>query len=1108
MILEKADVTMEPDKEDGNSRYLETRSTSNSWPKLDAGRRKKRSRSKLDILSRTSYLVDDTDVEAGDVNAGAGFLKGTETVITGESRFATNMQKTRKLFKRQVMTKHRLPPVPLTDDDDHSSLSDSTEQPKSYRTFLRDQRYEDPKHRDNSLGRGQLPLQIRQQNDLYEPQPQEENVGGLKGRRVMFFRNGDIHFKPKQVLINQKTYANLEKLLVDLSSMVETSTGVKHIFSWPEGREIKSIKDFENGKYYICSSTSKLQRVDYGNSKENHWKGGKIDRKENFLFQQDGKVQSPLRRPRILTIISNMYRDSREKLILNTNSQMNFEDILNDISNMVNIPNPPVRALYTERPPHQKVESYSQLIREFADHDNFLACGEEMLPFELMPKKPIAADSQGKSKKGVRRRNTKSELSRVSRDQSLSPTRESEDTAFNELVQDKVSSRFVAKTKRNKTDSIKVDINGKIREFFPPSVQQDDDDGRKPDKKIKLDWVYGFRGRDVKQNLAVLPSSGQLVYFVAAVVVLYDKKFSTQKHYLGHSEEITCLTIHPNGRFIATGQTAGKTPDKGAHVRVWDGTSLSTYAVIGLGIFQQGISCVNFSDKGTMNAGKSNASYGELLMAIDDSDRHQLSVWDWQTEKVLAKTTTSSDPVVSGCFYPNDETILITYGKEHIHFWKMFLDKGKKIMRDKLSGIFEDYVPKFVTSVCFSSSGNVITGDSTGAILVWSHDENNVFTINEELSQYTKKAHKKSVSSLCMLGDGTLLSGGGNEVKAWDSINDYAPVKERILPSTAGHVRSIVPINKGGLDGSIYVSTTRNKVLEGSLQLKFKFIIQGHVEELWAVESHPLEQTFISAGHDQTVVKWSAVAHTAVWKVNVENPCTCISIDPRGRIVALGTTAGKIIALNSLNGAMLTTLPCGAAQINALGFSPDGKLLGVGTFDGFIQIYHVQEEGHQFFKTHISSLKHNNIFIMHLDWSVDSKYIQAVLGDYEIVYWDVTTGQKIKSPRLVRDIKWATQNCPIGYPLIGAWQNLDRGDVINVVARSQYQDLMMIGDSKGQLRLYKWPSAPSKANFRHTKVFSSNVTCVTFTCDDNFVIASGGNDAALMQFSVLDPVNT
>ena len=33
-----------------------------------------------------------------------------------------------------------------------------------------------------------------------------------------------------------------------------------------------------------------------------------------------------------------------------------------------------------------------------------------------------------------------------------------------------------------------------------------------------------------------------------------------------------------------------------AHVRIWDGIKLSTYAVIGIGVFQQGISCLSFSD--------------------------------------------------------------------------------------------------------------------------------------------------------------------------------------------------------------------------------------------------------------------------------------------------------------------------------------------------------------------------------------------------------------------------------------------------------------------------------------------------------------------------------
>ena len=52
------------------------------------------------------------------------------------------------------------------------------------------------------------------------------------------------------------------------------------------------------------------------------------------------------------------------------------------------------------------------------------------------------------------------------------------------------------------------------------------------------------------------------------------------------------------------------------------------------------------------------------------------------------------------------------------------------------------------------------------------------------------------------------------------------------------------------------------------------------------------------------------------------------------------------------------------------------------------------------------------------------------------------------------------------------------------------------------------PSSILQAGYRQSKTFSSNVTCASFTCDDSSVLTSGGNDAALMQFSVLDPMNT
>ncbi|GFR66996.1 serine/threonine-protein kinase DCLK2 [Elysia marginata] len=249
-------------------------------------------------------------------------------------------------FRRVGETGLNFPPRGHSDDDDLNSSESEALDAYTQPWPDEDERYEESNLQDISNGNR------RRQPTTGNQQTTKESY---LGKRVWFFRNGDIHYKPKQILINSRIYQSLEHLLVGLSQIVETSTGVKFVFSWPEGKEVKSLSEFQNGKYYVCSSTRQLQRVDYGNSREGPWRLGKIDRNENFLFQKNGKVQSPLRRPRVLTIISNMYRDSREKLILNTNSQMNFEDILTDIVNMVNIPNPPVRALYTERRPHQQV---------------------------------------------------------------------------------------------------------------------------------------------------------------------------------------------------------------------------------------------------------------------------------------------------------------------------------------------------------------------------------------------------------------------------------------------------------------------------------------------------------------------------------------------------------------------------------------------------------------------------------------------------------------------------------------------------------------------------------------------------------------------------------
>ena len=53
----------------------------------------------------------------------------------------------------------------------------------------------------------------------------------------------------------------------------------------------------------------------------------------------------------------------------------------------------------------------------------------------------------------------------------------------------------------------------------------------------RLEWVYGYRGRDARCNLSILPT-GEIIYYVAAVVVLNNLQEQSQRHYLGEHNSV------------------------------------------------------------------------------------------------------------------------------------------------------------------------------------------------------------------------------------------------------------------------------------------------------------------------------------------------------------------------------------------------------------------------------------------------------------------------------------------------------------------------------------------------------------------------------------------
>ena len=54
---------------------------------------------------------------------------------------------------------------------------------------------------------------------------------------------------------------------------------------------------------------------------------------------------------------------------------------------------------------------------------------------------------------------------------------------------------------------------------------------------------YGYHGKDTFNNLHTLPS-GELLYFVSTMAVIYNKETNNQRHYTGHADDIKWYNNH------------------------------------------------------------------------------------------------------------------------------------------------------------------------------------------------------------------------------------------------------------------------------------------------------------------------------------------------------------------------------------------------------------------------------------------------------------------------------------------------------------------------------------------------------------------------------------
>ena len=665
-------------------------------------------------------------------------------------------------------------------------------------------------------------------------------------------------------------------------------------------------------------------------------------------------------------------------------------------------------------------------------------------------------------------------------------------------------------------NSVKMYLRGRPITFYLPKTDETqkyslDSITKAPKEHLKLEWVYGYRGKDCRSNLYQL-ATGEIVYFTAATVVLYNVEENIQRHYLGHTDDIKCIAIHPDLVTVATGQVAGHDSNEGKpHVRVWNSVNLNTIQIIGLNSndsFQNAICCLSFSK----------ADGGENLCIVDDGTDKILSVWNWQNNTKVASAKCYSDLVFASEFHPTEKNVIVSCGKQFILFWNF---DGSHL--NKKSGVFDSPLkidkPKYILSIGFLPTGEVISGDSEGTLLIWNHKEG-------KISKQIKDAHEGGIFSILVLPNSSpalMITGGGKDGKLIEWTNEYKK-SGRVLqiPDNLGSCRFISQAN-----GNLFlIGTTKNCIIRGNFDLNLKCIMNGHIEELWGLAVNPHEASFITCGNDRYLFFWDLLTHSLLWSMQLDGTdqvatasgAHCAHFHPNLNILAVGHTKNKwsIYDLNERKCIFLQIE--GTEQIECIQYSPNGQYLAVGSRDNSIYIYSVTEDGAKY--SRIGRCNGHSSFITHIDWSSDSQHLMSNSGDYEILYWEASSCKQITQSQQIRNIEWSGCNCTLSPNSFGIWSAVNvtdeeiskknsrlvtiDGTDINTAALSNSKKLLACGDDFGCLNLHAFPCNTSKCEKRTYHGHSSHVTNVKFANNDARIISIGGNDMSIFEWSIIN----